>query len=469
MLERLNELLWSGPVLSLMLVTGAVLTVRSGFVQLRLLPASIALLLRQWKDPGRETGTTPMRALCTALAATVGTGNIAGVAGAIAIGGPGAVFWMWLSGLLGMATKFCEAALAVYYSRPDGGESRLGGPMYIMERGLGRRFRPVAKIYSLLALAAAWGVGNTTQISAFITAVDDAARGFGTGLHMIWRLVLGLGMAVLVWTMIRGGSNRIGQAAELLVPFASALYILLGLGVMVRHYDRLIPVLGQILTGAFSPRAITGGAVGSVWIAVRIGVSRGVFTNEAGMGTAAMAHAGAWGISPREQGMLGIVEVFVDTLVICTITAFVILLSGVPIPFGQNAGAELTAQALALCYGNGARVMLSLCLGCFALATVLGWGLYAGRCLEYLTGGIPWRAFALIQALGVLVGAVADSGWLWSFSELANGMMAVPNLVTLLCLSGQAAKIALDSSGKICYDEAAAQCCDFGYCEECKP
>lgn len=444
MLEQINGLLWGGPLPVLLLAVGLLLTIRTGFVQLRLLPAALKLFVRQWKRPVEGEGTSPFRALCTALAATVGTGNIAGVAGAIAIGGPGAIFWMWVSGIIGMGTKFSEAALAVRYRHTE-----KGGPMYIMEKGLGSRWRPMAMVYCILALIAVLGVGNTTQISAFVTAAADAAPVFGLTLTGTHRLFLGLGLGALVWWMVSGGAGKIGAAAELLVPFASVVYLLLGAGVILSRLDRLGTVLEQIVTGAFSPRAVTGGAVGSAWTAVRIGVCRGLFTNEAGMGTAAMAHGGATGITPREQGLLGIVEVFVDTIVICSMTAFVILLSGVELHYGADAGAELTAAALSACYGGWVRVILCLCLGCFALATVMGWGLYAGRCLEYLRGGINWRRFALLQALGVVAGATVDSSRLWAFAEIANGLMALPNLLTLALLSRQAAKIGLDSREKM--------------------
>lgn len=456
MLQKFNVLLWGGPVLLLMLGTGLVISVRTRFVQFRLLIPALKLMIRQWKNPSGNGGNPAFRALCTALAATVGTGNIAGVAGAIAIGGPGAVFWMWVSGFVGMATKFAEAGLAVRFSGKNARGEAIGGPMYIMEKGLGPAWRPVAISYCVLALIACLGVGNATQIDAVLSAGADAARSFGLRWDGRMQLLLGTGIALLVWQMVRGGAGGIGEVAEFLVPFASAVYLLLGMGVLVRNFDRLDQALVEILRGAFSPEGVTGGAVGSGWIALRIGVSRGVFTNEAGMGTAAMAHGGARGVTPVEQGMLGIVEVFVDTILICTMTALVILVSGVEISYGQIAGADLTARAFAACYGDWVRGLLSLCLGCFALATIVGWGLYAGRCLEYLTGKINWKWLAVLQALGVLAGSIARSGWIWDFSEIANAVMAIPNLIALLCLSGTAANLGLDSRGKICYDVPAA-------------
>ena len=447
MLSFVNAILWGGPVLIMMLGTGFLLTFRTGFVQFRLLFPSLKLFFQQWKD--QTDGESSFRALCTALAATVGTGNIAGVAGAIAIGGPGAVFWMWVSGFLGMATKFAEAALAVRYSVKSEKGERIGGPMYIMEQGLGSRYRPMAVIYCVFGLIAVLGVGTATQVGAVVNAAQDAAAAFGVSMDGRIRLLVGAGMAFLVWRMVSGGFSRIGAMAEFLVPFASIVYLLLGFGVIVMRFDRIGGVFSTILQGAFSPRGVTGGAVGSMLTAMRIGISRGVFTNEAGMGTAAMAHGGAEGVTPRQQGMLGIVEVFLDTIVICTMTALVILLSGVPIPYGQVASGELTASGLSACYGNWVRLLLSLCLGCFALATILGWGLYGGRSLEYLAGKVDWNWFGLFQALGVLAGAVMESGWIWDFAELANGLMAVPNLITLVLLSGTVVKLGVDSRGKM--------------------
>lgn len=436
MLEKINAFVWGVPALALMLGVGLFLSLRTGFVQLRLLGPAFRQLGRSLK-PG--DGTSSFRALCTALAATVGTGNIAGVAGAIAIGGPGAVFWMWVSGFVGMATKYAEAVLAVRYREKIDGEGT-GGPMYIIRNGLGRGFHWLACVYSFFGIVAALGVGNATQINAVISSARTAAESFGLSFGEGTALFIGIGLAILVWRMVSGGAGGIGSAAELLVPFASVVYVLLCLGAVFLRLDRLGEAFGLILTGAFSPGAVTGGAVGSLLTAMRLGVSRGVFSNEAGMGTAAMAHAGADVAHPAQQGLMGILEVFIDTILICTMTALVILVSGVEIPYGAAAGAELTALALGSCYGPWVTVLLSLCLGCFALATILGWGLYAGRCVQFLFGSIRWKAFALCQGGFVLLGAMLETGIVWSLSETVNGLMAIPNLVALLLLSGQVAQ-----------------------------
>lgn len=462
-LDQINEFVWGAPALVLLLGVGVYLTWQTGFVQIRLLMPSLKTFLHQLRGDGNTNGTTPFRALCTALAATVGTGNIAGVAGAIAIGGPGAVFWMWVSGFVGMATKYAEALLAVRYQEKNARGETVGGPMLIIRKGLGNRYAPLAVCYSVFGIVAALGIGNATQMNAVISVVQAAAEDIGIVFDGAMTIAIGAGMAVLVCLMVSGGASKIGSAAELLVPFASVVYILLCLGAILLRIDRMGQAFSDILFGAFSPKAVTGGAVGSLFTAMRLGVSRGVFSNEAGMGTAAIAHGGANVEHPAQQGMMGIVEVFLDTIVICTMTALVILVSDVPIRYGLAAGAELTAAALASCYGPWVSVLLSLCMCCFAFATVLGWGLYAGRCIEFLFGSIRWRAFAVLQALVVILGVTVKADVIWSVSETVNGLMAIPNLIALLLLSGQVRSMTrdydlrLDSSGKMCYDVAAAK------------
>ena len=435
MLERINGFLWGIPVLGLILCTGVWLTVRTGAVQLRLFPSACREFRNRLRD--RDSG---FRALCTALAATVGTGNIAGVAGAIAIGGPGAVFWMWISAFLGLAVKYAEGVLAVRYREDDG----RAGPMYIICRGLGARWKWLACLYSFFGIIAAFGVGNATQINAVMSALAcaGAGRGFATA--------LGIGMAVVVVVMVTGGARRITGAAEALVPVVSVAYILLCIGAIVLRWELLMPALGAILRGALEPGAVTGGAVGSMMTSLRIGVSRGTFTNEAGMGTAAIAHGGAEVDHPVRQGLMGIMEVFLDTMVICTLTALVILTSGILIPYGNQAGAELTAGALAFSFGPWVRAALCGCLVLFALATILGWGFYAGRCAEFLFGRISWSWFGVLQGAGVLLGLFLETGTVWTLAEIVNGLMAVPNLAAVLMLSGEVRR--LTEQWKVCYN-----------------
>ena len=419
MLERFNEFLWGVPVLGLILGAGVWLTVRTGFVQVRLFPVAWRDFWRKLRD--RDSG---FRALCTALAATVGTGNIAGVAGAIAIGGPGAVFWMWVSAFLGMALKCAESVLAVRFREPDG----RAGPMYIIEKGLGRRWKWLGWLYCFFGIVAAFGVGNATQVNAVLSSLEIAGGGN-------LRTAVGFILAAAVAVMVMGGVKAICSAAELLVPVVSGAYILLCLVALVLSWERIGAALGSILMGAFDPGAVTGGMIGGMMTTMRLGVSRGTFTNEAGMGTAAIAHGAAETKHPADQGLMGIMEVFLDTMVICTLAALVILTSGLNIPWGEPAGAELTAGALAAMLGEWVCPVLCGCLVLFALATILGWGFYAGRCAEYLFGSVNWKAFGLCQGAGVLLGVFLKTGTVWTLAEIVNGLMAVPNLLAVLALS----------------------------------
>lgn len=420
------------PAVVLILGVGLFLTLRLGFPQMVLFPKALGLFFRRmFAGKTSDGGVSSFQALCTALAATVGTGNLVGVAGAISLGGPGSIFWMWVCAVLGMATKYAEAALAVCYrvKTPDG---YAGGPMYTMIYGLGERFRPMAKAYCLFGVLAAFGVGNAAQVNAVVTGVNGVVRRFGGTPHPAGNLILGLMLAGLTGLLLFGGAKRIGTAAELLVPFASAAYLLLCIGVLLAFRRRIPYALGQIFLGAFCPRAVTGGLLGSAFRALSVGCRRGVFTNEAGMGTASIAHACAEA-KPAEQGLMGMVEVFLDTIVICTMTALVILVSGVPVPYGADTGAELTTGAFSQVYGVGAGIFLSAALILFAVATIAGWGLYGTRCSQFLFGG--WKGFAAAQTAMVVLGAVLDTRTVWELSELANGLMAIPNLICLAALT----------------------------------
>ena len=425
------------PAAALILGVGLFLTLRLGFPQLGLFPRAVGLFFRRMFAGKRDGGVSSFQALCTALAATVGTGNLVGVAGAICLGGPGAIFWMWVCAFFGMATKYAEAALAVRYrvKTPDG---YAGGPMYTMTYGLGEGFRPLAKAYCVFGILAAFGVGNTAQVNAVVTGVNAAVSRFGGQPSRMGNLLMGLTLAVLAGFLLFGGAKRIGAAAETLVPLAAGAYLLLCVGVLLVFRRRIPTALGQILAGAFYPRAVTGGMLGSAFRALCVGCRRGVFTNEAGMGTASIAHACAEA-EPAEQGLMGMMEVFLDTIVICTLTALVILVSGVPVPYGVDTGAELTTRAFSQVYGAGASVFLAAALILFAVATILGWGLYGARCAQFLFGG--WKGFAAAQTAMVVLGAVLDTETVWQLSELANGLMALPNLICLAALTTELRRI----------------------------
>ncbi len=447
-LESVHSFVWGAPALILIIGVGLYLSIRLGFAQLRLFPRAVKEFCRRLRPaPAEGEGVSSFQAMCTALAATVGTGNLIGVAGAICLGGPGAIFWMWICGLLGMATKYAEATLAVRYRVRENGEF-LGGPMYTILGGMGENWWPLGAVYSFFGVVATFGVGNATQINAVISGINGVIRRYGGTPSRGGDLLMGLLLAALVGAMLLGGAKRIGTAAEKLVPFASVAYILLCLGVLLRRADAVPQALSAIVTGAFSPRAATGGLLGSAFQALSVGCARGVFTNEAGMGTASIAHASARVAHPAEQGLMGMIEVFLDTIVICTLTALVILSSGVSIPYSFDAGGELAVLAFTSVYGDWAAVVIAAALICFAFATVLGWGLYGARCAQFLFGSGCWRAFAWLQTGAVVLGAVLQTGVVWLLAETVNGLMAIPNLIALAWLSPELARLTIEYKRK---------------------
>ena len=435
-ISAINNVVWGVPALIMILGTGIKLSFATGFAQLRFFPLAMRSFLQKLRAP-RTDGVSPYQALCTALAATVGTGNIAGVAGAIALGGPGSIFWMWVCAIFGMVTKFAEATLAVHYRNRDGS----AGPMYVIEKGLGKRWNWLGKLYCFFGVVAALGVGNATQINAVIGGSHDVLQYFGKTGTSTGDLCIGLVAAVILLAVLLGGAKRIGRFAESLVPFAAVSYLILCLGALICTVDRIPGAISQIFVGAFCPRAVTGGVLGSAFISLRVGVARGVFTNEAGMGTAGIAHGAAEVKHPVEQGLMGIMEVFLDTIVICTMTALVILCCGVDIPYGTDTGVRLTTGAFAATYGSWVSIPISLFLCCFAFATMIGWGLYGIRCAQYLFGKTAWKTFAVIQAVVLVVSVFLKTETIWALAETVNGLMAIPNLIALWLLCPQLVKL----------------------------
>ena len=429
------------PALLAIIGVGLYITAKTGVPQLIFLPRSLSDLASRLQGKKDRAEGSSYRALCTALAATVGTGNIAGVAGGIAIGGPGAVFWMWICGILGMGIKFAEAALAVRYRIKDSSGELLGGPMYMIREGLPRPYHWLATVYCILGVVAAFGVGNATQINTVVSSVNSAICAFGGRTSSTYNLIMGMGLSLLIVILLAGGAARIGRAAEALVPFACGVYILLAVGVLVCRVHMIPKALHQVFVGAFRPSAVTGGVVGSVACALRVGAARGVFTNEAGMGTAAIAHGAAEVKHPVEQGFMGIVEVFLDTIVICTLTALVILCSGIPLEFGVDTGASMAIDAFSNVYGDWITLPISAALCLFAVATVLGWGLYGARCAQYLFGKSAWKWFVPVQGITVIAGAVLGTGTVWLLAETVNGLMAIPNLIALALLTPELSRL----------------------------
>ena len=445
--QAVNSFIWGIPAMVCIIGVGLLLSVRTGFLQLRKFPYAIKTTIGRIfrKKDASDGAMTPFQAVCTALAATVGTGNIAGVAGAIAIGGPGAVFWMWCSALLGMCTKFAEVTLAVHFRERNKNGELVGGPMYYIKNGLGSRWQFLAVLYSLFGVLTVFGTGNATQVNTIVTAIDSALLATGSGLNGILptlNLIVGVVVAMMVAMVLLGGVKRIGSVTEKLVPFMALFYIVLALGVVVLNYRRFPAVLASIVGGAFDPQAVTGGAIGSVFLSMQKGVSRGIFSNEAGLGTGSIAHACADTHKPVKQGMFGIFEVFADTIVICTLTAMVILCSGVPVGYGSAAGAELTISGFTATYGGWSSIFTAVALCCFAFSTIIGWGLYGSRCIEFLfhTDKVV-GPFLVVYSFVSILGATVDLGLLWSIADTFNGLMSIPNLIALLLLSGTVAKL----------------------------
>ncbi len=438
-LDKLNDLVWTGIFLPCVLLCGLLLSLRSRFLQLRLFPAS----LRQLTKGGRGDGVSPVQAASTALASTLGTGNIVGTAQAIAMGGPGAVFWMWAAALLGMAVKFAEIGLSVATRRRDGA-GYSGGPMYYIG-SLGEKFRPLALMYALLAALSAFGIGNLSQISSAAGAVAGAAEKIAPELDpRRLRLWLGVILTLTAWLILRGGAAGVGRAAERLVPSMAGLFLLLSLFVLCCHAQALPAALRAIVTGAFSPRTAVSGIGGfGTAQAIQWGLRRGAFSNEAGLGSSAIAHGSAAARSPGEQGLWGIFEVFADTIVICTATALTILCSGVGIPWGSSPGAELLLSAWETCIPAApAACFMALSLLLFAFTSVLGWALYGTQCVRFLWGEKAAAPYRLCFSLAITVGCLVSLRTVWAAADLLNGLMAIPNFIALFALSGKVAKYA---------------------------
>lgn len=447
--SAVNSFVWGIPAMVCIIGVGLLLSIRTGFIQFRKFGYTFKVTLGRifHKKEAADGSITPFQAVCTALAATVGTGNIAGVAGAIAIGGPGAVFWMWISALLGMCTKFSEVTLAVHFREKNKHGDWTGGPMYYIKNGLGPKWRWMAVLFALLGVLTVFGTGNATQVNTITSAVNTALLSchvIDASSVSVSSLIIGIIIAVLVALILLGGIKRIGRVAEMLVPFMALLYIILALGVIFLNIDRVPGVFASIFEGAFSPASVTGGVVGSFFLSMQKGVARGIFSNEAGLGTGSIAHATADTDHPVKQGFFGIFEVFADTIIICTMTALVILCSGVPVTYGTDAGAELTINGFIATYGNWVSIFTAVALCCFAFSTILGWGLYGTRCIEFLFGTWINKPFMVVYSLVAVIGATADLGLLWSVAETFNGLMSIPNLIALFLLSGTVVKLVKD-------------------------
>ena len=446
--QVVNGFIWGVPAMICIIGVGLLLSVRTRFIQIRKFGVAMKNTVGKIfdKTQAKDGSMSPFQAVCTALAGTVGTGNIAGVAGAIALGGPGAIFWMWCSAFLGMCTKFSEVTLAIHFREKNSNGEYVGGPMYYIKNGLSKKWYFLAVLYAVFGVLTVFGTGNATQVNTIVASINSALMSFHNidGTNDKANLIFGIFIAALVAMVLLGGIKRIGQVTEKLVPFMAVLYVILAFGVIIMNIEHVPAVFSEIFSGAFSPRAATGGVIGSMFLSMKKGVSRGIFSNEAGLGTGSIAHACADTDNAVHQGMFGIFEVFMDTIIICTLTGLVILLAAPGITYGQAAGAELTISGFTSTYGSWVSIFTADAMCCFAFSTIIGWGLYGSRCIEFLGGEKLVRPFLVIYSFVSIVGATINLGLLWDIADTFNGLMAVPNLIALLMLSGQVKKLAIE-------------------------
>lgn len=422
----INGFVWGPPMLFLLVGTGVYLSFRTNFFSILKLGYVLknTFLKMFKKDVQGEGEITPFQAVATALAATVGTGNIAGVATAIALGGPGAIFWMWVSAIFGMTTKFGEVVLAVKYREKTDDGRFVGGPMYYIQNGL--KWKWLAIIFSIFGALAAFGIGNMVQSNSVAASLQET--------FSVPPLATGIVLAVLTALVILGGIKRIGAVTEKLVPFMAAIYILGAIFIIILNGSHLPEAFGLIFKHAFTPAAASGGFVGAtIATAMRRGISRGVFSNEAGLGSAPIAHAAATTDHPVRQGLWGVFEVFMDTIVICTLTAMAIMVSG--LWDSGVTGAALTTQAFNEAIPGGGYIV-SIGIMLFAFSTILGWSYYGERCAEYLLGKKAILPYRILWIPMVVVGSIGGLEFLWDLSDTLNGLMAIPNLIGVLLLSG---------------------------------
>ena len=423
----LNGIVWGVPMIVLILGTGLYLQIRLRWLPLRKIGYGFRMIAKSRKaDDMAEGEITPFAALMTALSATIGTGNIAGVATAIALGGPGAVFWMWMTAFVGMATKYAEVVVAVHYRQKDDQGDHVGGPMYAIKNGLGPRWGWLAAAFALFGGLAGFGIGNMVQANSIAEAMENA---FG-----IPRWSIGLILTVLTGAVVLGGIRRIGAVAEKLVPAMAICYIIAVLFVLAVNFSALPGALMMIITSAFAPTAATGGFIGAtVMMGIQRGVARGIFSNEAGLGTAGIAQAAGATRDPVFSGMIGMMGTFIDTIVICTMTALAIMVTGVWT--SGESGAALSAAAFETAMRGVGEEILALLLAVFAFTTILGWAFYGEKCWEYLFGSKVEMPFRILWTISVFVGTVVSLDFAWLLADTLNALMAIPNLISLLVLT----------------------------------
>ena len=447
-LVTIDAYVWGIPLIVLILSVGLFLTIRLKGVQFTNLGRAFKYIFKDETD-GKHGEVSSFAALCTALSATIGTGNIVGVATAIVSGGPGALFWMWLAALVGTATKYSECLLAVKFRQVDEDGHVVGGPFNYIEHGMGPKWKWLAKIFAFFGIGVGLlGIGTFTQVNGISSAVNnffDPNNAWTVSLFgrtYSWTVVIScLILTFCVALVLIGGIQRISKVAQVIVPFMAATYFLAGILIILFNITDVPAAILTIVQSAFGLKAAAGGALGAMVVAMQKGIARGIFSNEAGLGTGSIAHACADTKKPVKQGMFGIFEVFTDTIVICTLTALVILCSGTTIEYGAAAGAELTISGFTSVYGSWVSIFTAIAMCCFAFSTILGWGLYGARCIEFLFSEKVIKPFMVAYSLVAILGATANLGLMWSIAETFNGLMAIPNLIALFLLSGTVVRL----------------------------
>lgn len=425
-LNQIDSFVWGPPLLMLLVGTGIWLTVRLGVLQVVRLPRALTLIFTSKNDGSGDVNS--FQSLMTALAATVGTGNIVGVATALKAGGPGALFWMWLAAFFGMATKYAEGLLAVKYRSVDKNGNIAGGPMYYIEKGLGEKYRPLAVLFALFGvLCAYFGIGTFAQVNSIVEITQLAA-----GIPVEYT---GIVLTVLVAAITLGGLKSIARVAGKLVPTMALLYLIITAGILIFNIDALPAAIASVIESAFTPTAATGGFLGAtVMMALRNGVARGVFSNESGLGSAPIVAAAAKTKWPAEQGLISMTGTFIDTIIICTLTGLSLIVTGAW--SGEFNGAAMTQQAFVSVYGNLGSLLLMIGLSLFAFTTILGWNYYGERCIEYLLGVNAILPYRLIFIGLIACGPFLKLEAIWVLADIVNGLMAIPNLIALLGLTG---------------------------------
>ncbi|WP_303840679.1 sodium:alanine symporter family protein [Selenomonas ruminantium] len=426
MLNAIDSFMWGPPLITLLVGTGIYLTLRLKLLQVVHLPKALALIFKA-KNHG-EGDVSSFKALCVALAATVGTGNIVGVATAVKIGGPGAIFWMWMAAFFGMATKYAEGLLAVKYRSTDAKGNIAGGPMYYIRQGMGEKYKPLATFFAAAAILVAYfGIGTFPQVNAI---VDSAEISFGLS-----KVLTGFVLTVLIAAITIGGLQSIAKVASKVIPFMAIMYITISLGLIVMNIDALPAAVALVLESAFTGTAAAGGFAGStIMMAMQNGIARGVFSNESGLGSAPIAAAAAKTKEPAEQGLISMTGTFIDTIIICTMTGLALVLTGVW--QGDAAGAAMTSAAFASAYGNIGSMLLTVALVLFAFTTILGWNYYGERACIYLFGTKGVMPYRLIFIALIASGGFLKLEAIWILADIVNGLMAIPNLIALIALSG---------------------------------